>query len=162
MKTAATADAHGRPTSALPMAAYAAVPRAPTAATGSSARSGAYDENAKAAAETPAPSAIIDASASPMVPALTRPSSNPTSSPTVSPMLTPAMIPAVRRIASIIRADAVSGKPVSASWVAPMRPIPASSMTIPAVTTCDGFTSKPVASAATASNVAIAPPATCW
>ena len=60
-----------------------------------------------------------------------------------------------------MRALAVTGKPVSASWVAPMMPTPARSMTMPAVTTREGFTSSGVA-AATAMSVATRPPATCW
>ena len=77
------------------------------------------------------------------------------------PAATPAMMPAVSSIASSKRALAVTGKPVMASWVAPMRPIPARSMTIPAVTTRDGFTSSGVAAAATAMSVATKPPAAC-
>ena len=49
----------------------------------------------------------------------------------VSPAPTPAMMPAVLRTASISRALAVTGKPLSASWTAPIMPTPASSMTIP-------------------------------
>ena len=77
------------------------------------------------------------------------------------PAATPAMMPAVSIMASIRRALAVTGKPVMASWVAPMMPIPASSMTIPAVTTRDGFTSSGVAAAVTAMSVATKPPAAC-
>lgn len=80
----------------------------------------------------------------------------------MSPAATPAMIPAVFRTASIIRALAVTGKPVRASCVAPMMPTPASSMTIPVVTTRDGFTSRGVAAATTAISVATNPPAACW
>ena len=80
----------------------------------------------------------------------------------VSPPLTPAMIPAVARIASRIRAPAVNGNPVRASWIAPMKPIPASSITMLVVTTRDGSTSRSLAAAPIASSVASRPPATCW
>ena len=43
-----------------------------------------------------------------------------------------------------------------------MMPTPARSMTIPAVTTRDGFTSSGVAEAVTAMSVATKPPAACW
>ena len=82
--------------------------------------------------------------------------------PTVSPAPTPTMIPAVSIKELMIRAPAVSGNPVSASWVAPMMPTPARSMTIPAVTTRDGFTARSVTDAATAMIVATKPPAACW
>ena len=58
------------------------------------------------------------------------------------------------------RADAVSGKPVRASCTAPMKPIPASSMMMPVVTTWDGSTPRSSAEAATAMSVASSPPAT--
>ena len=54
------------------------------------------------------------------------------------PAPTPAMTPVVLRSASSSRAVAVTGKPVRASWVAPVMPMPASSMTIPAETTREG------------------------
>ena len=80
----------------------------------------------------------------------------------MSPAPTPAMMPAVFSTASIRRALAVTGKPFRASWVAPMMPTPARRMTIPVVTTRDGFTSSCVAEAMTAMSVATKPPAACW
>jgi hypothetical protein len=80
----------------------------------------------------------------------------------VSPAPTPTMMPAVFITASIMRALAVTGNPLRASWVAPMMPTPARSMTIPAVTTRDVFSSRPEAEAATAMSVATKPPAACW
>ena len=67
--------------------------------------------------------------------------STPISRPMLSPALTPPMIPVVKRSASSSRALAVTGNPVIASCVPPMTPIPARSITIPAVTTREGFAS---------------------
>ena len=80
----------------------------------------------------------------------------------VSPPLTPAMTPAVDSIASSTRAPAVSGNPVSASWMAPMKLMPARSVMMPAVTTSDGETPTSAAATPTAISVASRPPATCW
>ena len=89
-------------------------------ATATSERSGAYDANAKAAAARAAPSTVTPASARPAAPGLREFRPTPSRSPTVSPAPTPAMMPAVFSTASISRALAVTGKPVRASWVAPM------------------------------------------
>ena len=80
----------------------------------------------------------------------------------LSPAVTPPMIPVVARSASSSRALAVTGKPVIASCVAPITPIPARSITIPAVTTRDGLASISTPAAATAISVAAAAPAICW
>ena len=133
-------------------------PSAPTSPTASSDRSGAYDANAKPAAASAAPATATPASASPAAPGLKLSRPTPIMSPTVRPAATPAMMPAVSSMASSSRALAVTGKPVMASWVAPIRPIPASSITIPVVTTREGFTSSGVAAAVTAMSVATKPP----
>jgi len=80
----------------------------------------------------------------------------------VRPPLTPPITPVVAIIASRIRAPAVSGKPVSASWIAPMKFTPARSRMMLAVITVLGSTSTPAATTATVSSVAKRPPATCW
>jgi hypothetical protein len=68
----------------------------------------------------------------------------------------------VARNASRIRALAVSGNPVSASWIAPRKFTPASSITMLLEMTRLGETSAGVAATATAISVASRPPATCW
>ena len=88
--------------------------------------------------------------------------STPRRSATWSPPLTPATMPAVAMNASRILAPAVSGKPVSASWIAPRKLTPASSITMLVEMTRLGETSAGVAATPTAISVASSPPATCW
>ena len=132
MVTAAAADPQVRPSSALSTASTTPCPSAATMPTATRDRNGAYDANANPAAAREAPITVIPASAMPAAPGLKLSSPTPSRSPQVRPAATPAMMPAVSIMASSRRALAVTGKPVMASCVAPIRPIPARSMTIPA------------------------------
>ena len=129
---------------------------------GSSARSGAYAAKANAEAATAAPATTTGRSERSGPAGRSDPRSTSSTEPTVRPPLTPAMMPTVASVASRIRALAVTGKPVRASWAAPTRPSPESSMMMPVVMTSAGVTGSPTATAVTARRLASRPPATCW
>ena len=150
------------PKSAALTSAATTWPSAPTSAIGSSARSGAYAAKANAAAATAAPATTTGRSERSGPAGRSEPRSTPITSPTVRPPLTPAMMPTVASVASRMRALAVTGNPVRASWAAPTSPSPESSMMMPVVMTSAGVTGSPTATAPTARRLASIPPATCW
>src|SRR4051794_20730959 len=121
MVTAAAVGPQAWPMSAPLTASSTICPRAATRPTASKDLRGPYDAKAKPAAARDAPNTVTPASAIPAAPGLKFSSPTPSRSPTVRPAATPPMMPAVFIMASIRRALAVTGNPMMASWVAPIR-----------------------------------------